>query len=165
MKTFKHLSMLIGISTLFTLSVPISSAKAQNHESFSQCVIRLSRGVFTPTSATQNCLNSFSGRPINEEFSTCVNRLNQEFFTTISANDSCQTALVNSNFQFSNSFSNRNRRSNYNIFIIVPHNFNRHKPHREVKRECIHKSFNSVWPDVHCRGSSPSFQWRTIYFD
>jgi len=165
MKTFKYLSMLIGISTLFTLSLPISVATAQNHESFSQCVIRLSRGVFTPTSATQNCLNSFNGRPINEELSICVNRLNQEFFTTTSADDYCQRALANSDFQFSNSFGNRSRRNNYNIFIVVPHNFNRHKPRREVKRQCIHTTFNSVWPDVHCRGGSPSFQWRTIYFD
>jgi hypothetical protein len=145
--------------TVLSVSAFISfPAKAQTNQSFSQCVISLYQGPYNSTSAAENCLQAFQGKPVNEDFSTCVNRLYKGPFNSRSASDYCQKAFANSIPSQQQGTGN----PTVNIYTEQPQS---QPVQRRSKQVCVNTTFNQIWDDIHCQFNNGMFEWRTIYLD
>ena len=158
MNKLKSIGLLIGTSSFLILSPTI--VKAQNSQSFSECVISLYNGPYNSSNAAEHCLQAFQGKSIKEDFSTCVDRLYEGPYSSSRAVKYCQQAMSNSPSQAEKS----------GTIIVIPNEQQRNQepqrqePQREAHRQCINTTFNTVWNDIHCQYNNPQFKWRTVYY-
>ena len=150
----------VGLGLSIPLIVFSFPAKAQTNQSFSQCVLTLYSGPYIASDAAKNCLTAFRGRSVNEDFTTCVNALYKGPFIQSDANQYCQQAFQNS------ASSTPANNGNPTIIVIPQGNVEQSQPtERRTQRQCIHKTFNQVWADIHCQFNNGMFEWRTVYLD
>ncbi|AUC62327.1 hypothetical protein AA637_14765 [Cyanobacterium sp. HL-69] len=183
MKIIKSLGLLIGIGTIFNLSIVKPMYGQELNPSLSHKPINSST-ILDSSHQDKNLVIAQNHRPnrgLNSQHPTSrysyPNRRPETIIIIVpSSNDRIDffngNLRRNSNYWRNNNINQNNsyypsrsiesrRVNNININSV---NFN-NSGFRRVETKCVHRQFQTVWANVHCNMNHPSFKWRNIYVD
>ena len=159
---------MISLATFGLLTFFNGSAQSQTNQTLGQCISEVHKATNYTVygeKAAQSCINTLRYQTPTERLGSCISGVQQSTNYTVygeAASSICQSLL-----EQQRRYSSPTPNGNYPTILVVPQGqpVQSQPTQRRTQRQCINKTFNQVWNDIHCEFNNGMFEWRTIYLD